>query len=93
LLGCFECCGEVYEGDLVDVRQYGDRYKLGVEDPHFRGTQCPWHYVILGKKGQIAPSGPGELWVSYGPEGGPYDGSFPVEELPKYLRKIKAIRR
>ena len=93
LLGCFDCCGEVYEGDLIDLRQYEGRYAVGVEDPQFKGTACPWHYVIIGKNGHIAPSGPTTLWVSIGPEGSELDHGFPADQLPKYLRRIKAIRR
>lgn len=75
------------------MRKYEVRYEIGVEDPQFKGTACPWHYIIVGKAGHIAPSGPGYFWVGYGPEGSPNDHNFAASELNKYLKIIKAIRR
>jgi hypothetical protein len=60
----FDCCGEVLPTDCIDLkRQFGMRYKIGWEDPAFRGSLCPWHYVILCKHGQICPAGGTELWA------------------------------
>jgi hypothetical protein len=93
LIGCFDCCGPVYEGDLLDVRKFESRYKIAVEDPQFKGSACPWHYVVCGKRGTISPSGPNSYWVSFGPERSDEDHSFKASQLRDYLRIIKAIRK
>ena len=94
LIGSFECCGDVYADELIDVRErFGGSYKTAVEDPVFKGSQCPWHYVIVGSRGTISPSGPGHFWVSNGKHGDAHDHNFPASEIKKYLKKIRAIRR
>ena len=84
----------MYDDEVIDIRdKYGDVYLVSVEDPFFVATQCPWHYIIVGKRGSISPSGPQSLYVSYGPDGSPGDHSFHVSEFDRYRKAIKAIRR
>lgn len=58
------CCGEISDGDLIDVRTFGPRYQYGVESLEFAGCKCPWHYVVQCKHGTIGPSGGDKLWAN-----------------------------
>lgn len=49
--------------DCIDVEARFPGYKLGYEDPAFKGTQDPWHKVIECRAGHICPAGGDKLWA------------------------------
>jgi len=50
--------------DCINLKeQFGMKYEIGYEDRAFRGSACPWHYIILCRDGTICPNKGETLWA------------------------------